>query len=183
MQIKICVLVCQLCKNATVGLVLRSKKGFTDSFLKYFLSAYNVPGSCARPEDLMVNKNSPCSHELMVEWARKTFTKKFPQMNTLLQIEIVLWRQERWEGGPRKAEKAMLKFSWGAWEQLDIFSRRGTGWELTAEHDGEAEIQGLEWLVDREPGGEKRWGRRGRRRWNLAGPVVAKLRIWPNWRF
>lgn len=169
---------CQLCKNATFGLVLRSKKGFTDSFLKYLLSAYNVPGSCARPEDLMVNKNSPCSPELMVEWARKTFTRKFPQMNTLLQTEISALKATKLGGGPRKAEKVMLKFSWGAWEQLDIFSRMGTGWELTAEQDGEAEIQGLEWLVDREPGGEKRWGRRGSWRWNHAGPVVAKLRIW-----
>lgn len=31
----------------------------------------------------------------------------------------------------------------------------GIGWELTAEHTGETEIQRLEWLVDREPGGER----------------------------
>lgn len=100
---------CQLCKNATFGLVLRSKKGFTDSFLKYLLSAYNVPGSCARPEDLMVNKNSPCSPELMVEWARKTFTRKFPQMNTLLQTEISALKATKLGGRAKEGWKSDVK--------------------------------------------------------------------------
>ena len=48
MQIKINVLVGQLCKDASLGLVLRCKKDFIDSFYKYLLSAYmsqvSVPG-------------------------------------------------------------------------------------------------------------------------------------------
>lgn len=45
------------------GFIL-SKRNRNDSFHKYLLNTYNVPGYWARTEHAVVNKNrqSPCSH-------------------------------------------------------------------------------------------------------------------------
>lgn len=104
MQIKINVLVCQLCKKAPFGFIL-SKKDCIDPFHKYLLNTYNAPGYWARTEHSVVNKNrhSPCSHGARAEAGQKDVNQEFPQINISLQAEINALKARRMRG-PRRAE-------------------------------------------------------------------------------